>query len=323
MSHHYVLIDGNNIAFASQLHAMDKASRAKRLYAGEQETTAINGAVRAARDLQLRYPGARLLMLWDTGKAWRYGIYPDYKGNRKENPMLVEAKKALEPQRPLILPICDAMGIPQVTADNYEADDIAAFLADAMNKAGHRVTLVTRDQDWLQMVRPGVDWYDRFMDRTINDITFEADTGFKSAAEFSEAKVLKGDSGDNVPGVGGIGEVTAARLVEIFGTADAFFEGWEQWVADGNLIVGHPLRRMQKAIAKFLLDKDEAKAKIDLNRKLMDLRIMFGNDVLRKTIKKSSATIDPAALKKQLAQLAFFKIISDLDGFLQPFRRAA
>ncbi len=319
--HHYVLIDGNNIAFQSQLAAMDKKTRAKRLYCGELETTAINGVLHAVRQLQVRYPKARLLTLWDSGKAWRYGIYPEYKGNRKENPTLVEAKEAIQPQRDHIYKLCDLAGIPQVTAENFEADDIAAFLADMMSNAGHEVTLVTRDQDWLQMVRPGVTWYDRFADRTVTYVTFEAATGFATPAEFSEAKILQGDAGDNVTGIKGVGAIAAENLIAEFDTADNFIEQWDEWVAEGNLIVGHPLRRAQKPIATFLADKDAAKAKIALNRKLMDLRIMYGNPELKAAFRKTNAVVDKDALKSHLASLAFVSIASKLDEWIAPFAK--
>lgn len=319
---HYVLIDGNNVAFQSQLAAMDKNNRAKRLYAGEQETTAINGAMQAARELQLRYPDARLLTLWDTGKAWRYGIYPEYKGNRKTNPMLVEAKDAIKPQRPYIEVMCDQMGIPQVTAENYEADDIAALMADLFADKGHTVTLVTRDQDWLQMVRPNVKWYDRFADKVVTHVSFEADTGFASPAEFSEAKVVRGDAGDNVTGIPGVGEVTAEHLISQFGTADNFLASWEEFVADGGIVKGHPLSRAQKKLSLFCSDPDAARQLLDRNRKLMDLRIMFKNKDLLAAIRKTPGRVDPEPLKQNLMRLAFLNIMGKFDSWIAPFQRA-
>lgn len=318
---HYVLIDGNNIIFASQLAAMDKASRMKRLWAGDFETTAIFGALHSARETQARYPGAQLLTLWDTGKVWRYGIYPEYKGNRKENPTLVEAKKALEPQRPIAMEMVNLLGIPQVTAENYEADDIAAFLANALSKKGHKVTLVTRDQDWLQMVNENVSWYDRFADRTITINNFPEETGFASPEAFSEAKVLKGDKGDNVPGIHGVGDKGADALIQTFGTVEGFLSGWEEWVADGNLVTGHPLKRAVKYIQTFLMDPEKARKHMELNRKLMDLRIMYDNKDLAKTIRRSAGTLDLDALKPMLGKYAFLSILKDVAAWAAPFVR--
>jgi 5'-3' exonuclease len=319
---HYVLIDGNNIIFASQLSAMGKNPQAKRLFAGEFETTAIYGALTSIREIKNRFPGAKINVLWDTGKVWRYSIYPEYKGNRKENPDIVAAKKALEPQRPYVMQMLQLLGVHQVTAENYEADDIAAYLADALEQRGNQITLVTRDQDWLQMIRPGVTWYDRQADRTVSHLTFEADTGFGSPDEFSEAKVLAGDAGDNVKGIHGVGEKGANALIEAFGTVERFLENWEEWVADGNLVTGHPLKRALKPIQSFLADPNQAKAHMALNRQLMDLRTMYGNKELSKAIRRSGAAYDLEALKPLLGKFAFISILKDATRWAAPFAQA-
>lgn len=316
---HYILIDGNNMAFQSQTAAMDAKSRSKRLFCGEQETTAINGVLHALRSTQVKFSDGKPLMLWDTGKAWRYGIYPDYKGNRKDNPIMLEAKAALATQFPYMEPIFDAMGVPQVTCENYEADDIAAFMADLLSNKGHKVTLVSRDQDWLQMVRPNVRWYDRFADRMVTRVSFEADVGFPSPEEFSESKIFKGDAGDNVVGIKGVGPVAAEHLVREFKTPEGFIDGWRDWVSMGGLADKHPLNRHVKAIETFLADPTTAKKHMALNRKLMDLRIMYGDRTLLGSLKKSSGAVNRAYLREELPKLAFVNIVTDLDGWLAPF----
>ncbi len=319
---HYVLIDGNNLAFQSQAAGMGLKNRTQRLYAGDKETTAINGVLQALRAIQLKWPEAKLLVLWDTGKNWRYGIYPDYKGNRKVNPDLVAIKEALEPQLQEIPSICDCMGIPQVSAEGYEADDIAAFMADLLQKGGHKVTLVTRDRDWLQMVGPNVSWHDRWDDRTVSHLTFEAEIGAPSPHEFSEMKILMGDRGDNVFGIKGCGEVTADHLVRTFGTVEAFFDKWEEWVADGGLTENKSLNRAQKALTAAVQCPDTRKRIVEQNRRLMDLRTMFGNKELAKAIRKTPGRVNPDSLKSQLARLAFVKIITDMGQWLAPFVKA-
>lgn len=316
---HYLLIDGNNIAFQSQTAAMDAKSRAKRLFCGEQETTAINGVLQALRELQLRYTSSHPLVLWDTGKAWRYRIYPNYKGNRKHNPLMQEAKQALMAQRPHMEPLLDVMGLAQITAENYEADDIAAFMADLLSRKGHCVTLVTRDRDWLQMVNENVSWYDRFKGRVTTLRTFEVDTGLACASDFSECKIFKGDAGDNVPGIAGVGDVAAENLVRIFGTPENFIDSWEQWVDQGGLANKHPLNRQRKRIDEFLADKPAARRQMKLNRALMDLRLMFGDKKLAAAIRKSPGRFQREALSSQLARLAFVKIKSNLDDWMAPF----
>lgn len=319
---HFLLIDANNLAFQTQTAAMDAKSRAKRLFCDKQETTAINGMLQALRELHVRFHDGQALMLWDTGKAWRYGIYPEYKGNRKHNPLMLEAKEAILSQQAYMSVIFNAIGIPQVTAENYEADDIGAFLADMLAKKNHQVTLITRDQDWLQMVRPNVRWFDRFADRMVTHESFEADTGLPTVDAFSEAKIFKGDAGDNVSGIKGVGPVGAEHLVHEFKTPEAFIAGWADWVSNGGLLNKHPLNRHVKAINTFLADPKAAALKMALNRQLMDLRIMYGNRNLLRALRKSDGAVDRETLKATLSQLAFVKIITDLEGWLAPFLKS-
>lgn len=316
---HFVLIDGNNICFQTQTAAMEKKNRAKRLYCGEQETTVLNGLLHACRELQVRNPEGRLLMLWDTGRVWRYREYPEYKGNRKSNPDLVEAKEAIKLQKPHLFRILDAVGIPQVYADGYEADDIAAYLADKLSKAGHTVTLVTRDGDWLQMVRPGVNWFDRFTGKTCSALSFKAHTGFDNPDTFSEVKIFKGDAGDNVTGIKGVGDVAAEHLVREFGTGENFIEKWDEWCLNGGLDNKHPLNRPKKALNTFLSDAEAAKALVARNRMLMDLRTMYGNKTLAAAIRKTSGKVDEVYLKQRLTELAFITIARNLPVWMQPF----
>lgn len=319
MPNHYILIDGNNLAFQAQAAGMSRRSRMKRLYSGERETTAIFGVIQMIREIQMRWPDANLLMLWDSGEIWRYRIYPDYKGTRKENKDIAAIREALIPQRELIKIICDLMGIPQVQAEGYEADDIAAFMADILAKSKHNVTLVTRDQDWLQCVRPAVQWYNKFDDRMVTHVTFAADTGYRDPDCFIEGKMLKGDTSDNIPGAKGIGPVAISAIFDEFSNIDDMLENFPTWVQ--TMPKGHPLARARKAIETLI---DDPTARRDLtvrNRILMDLRKMHGNKKLASTITKTRGVIDQKLLGAQLSSLAFLSIYKDLDRWLEPFKK--
>lgn len=316
---HFVLIDGNNLLFASQAAAMDKGSRAQRLYSGEQETSAINGMLGKLRTIQLKFPDGKLIVLWDKGKNWRYDRYPEYKQNRKNNPQTQEIKEAMVSQRPYLTQLIEKMGVPQMEADGFEADDVAAFLSDFFAEKGNQVTLVTRDQDWLQLVRPSVSWYEHWKDSLISWLTFYADTGVETPAEFSEIKIVKGDAGDNVTGIKGVGDVAAAAIIDEFGTADDFLKEWASWVADGNPTVGHPIKRPIKHIERFMEDEEAAQEKINLNRELMDLRLMFAHAGLRARLSRAHKPLDKEGLKALLGQLSFARIAADLDAWIAPF----
>lgn len=319
MPNHYILIDGNNVAFQAQAAGMSKSSRSRRLYSGDEETTAIFGVMQSLREIQTRWPQANLLVLWDSGNIWRYAIYPDYKGTRKINPDILAIKEALSPQRPKILPILDACGIPQVTAANYEADDIAAFMSDVIAKGNHCVTLVSRDKDWLQCVRPRIQWFNKYDDQTVTHVTFEAETGCRDADQFVESKMLLGDNSDNIPGAKGIGPAATKAIFEEFANIEDLLENFPTWVLD--MPKGHALSRARKAIER-LIDDPQARADlVERNRKLMDLRTMHGNKDLAAAIRKTPGRIDRQLLRATLSRLAMLSILNDLERWIAPFNK--
>lgn len=317
MTNHYILIDANNLAFQAQSAGMSKRSRMKRLYSGEYETTAIFGVLQSVREIQVRWPRATLLMLWDAGEIWRYRIYPDYKGSRKVNKDMIAIKEALAPQRDRIKVVSDLVGIPQVEAPGFEADDIAAFMSHLLASKGHKVTLVTRDQDWLQCVAPGVDWYNKYDDKLVTALTFTAETGFANADQFVEGKMLKGDVSDNIPGAKGIGPVAITAIFEEFASIQDLLDRFPTWVQD--MPKGHPLGRARKAIETLIDDPVARRDLLVRNRALMDLRKMHGNKKLAAAITKTRGVTDKAALTPHLMQLAFLSIQKDLDRWLEPF----
>lgn len=314
---HYVLIDGNNVAFQTQAAGMSKRSRSKRLFSGEQETTAIFGLLQTMRELQCKWPEAKLAVLWDEGEIWRYKIYPEYKGNRKENPEIQAIKDALRPQRPFIKPLLDAAGIPQIEAPDYEADDIAGFMAHALSKSGHQVTLVSRDGDWLQLVDERVQVYNKFDDRMTTQFTFEANTGCATTDLFVEMKMLLGDNSDNIPGAKGIGPVAAGAIFETFGSISAMIEQFPAWVE--SMPKGHPLSRPRKAIER-LIESPEALRDLRVrNRVLMDLRAMRGNKKLASRFVRTRGVVNHDFLNAELPKLGMFSIVKDLRRWLAPF----
>ncbi|MDC3416262.1 5'-3' exonuclease [Aquibacillus salsiterrae] len=162
-----------------------------------------------------------VICCWDMGsKTFRNEMYPEYKGNRGEPPV------ELIPQFDLIKEVVEAFDVPNIGIAGYEADDCIGTLANHYHQE-NEVIIVTGDQDMLQLVkdnihvaimRKGQGNYEVFS----NDTFFEQ-KGFLPH-QVVELKALMGDSSDNYPGVKGIGEKTALKLIEAYGTTERILE---------------------------------------------------------------------------------------------------
>ncbi|MEN0111817.1 MAG: 5'-3' exonuclease H3TH domain-containing protein, partial [Planctomycetota bacterium] len=159
-----------------------------------------------------------LLMVIDASDetVFRKDIFPEYKANRPPKP------DDFKPQEDRILQIVADSGVPILKMDGYEADDIIATLADRLRET-HDVYLVSKDKDLRQLLGDGVVMYDVHTDEEFDADAMEAKLGYRPD-QAVEVQALMGDNIDNVPGVPGIGEKTAAKLINKFGSAAAVFE---------------------------------------------------------------------------------------------------
>lgn len=158
-----------------------------------------------------------VICCWDMGsKTFRTELYDKYKANRDAPP------EELIPQFELVKEVVDAFNIPNIGLENYEADDCIGTLARAY-QIDHDVLILTGDLDMLQLVdeqiqvaimRKGIGNYERF-DHT----NFLEKRGI-SPEQIIDFKGLTGDTADNYPGVKGIGEKTALKLLQEYKTVD-------------------------------------------------------------------------------------------------------
>ncbi len=159
-----------------------------------------------------------LVMMMDTAEApvFRMTIDPQYKANRQPPP------DDFHPQRERIVQIVRAAGIPVLTLPGFEADDLMATLARRATEADPdlMVYLVSRDKDLEQLLSARVTLYDPGKDEEIDSEKLLALKGY-TPKQAVEIQTLCGDTTDNVPGVKGVGAVTAAKLIGKYGTAEA------------------------------------------------------------------------------------------------------
>lgn len=293
-----LIVDGNSIGHANH--------NATKLSVAGMETQAIFGFIKSLQKMRETYRGYEIVVLWDGKAQWRKELCPEYKENRKAtDEKQAASKESYKKQSPFIRKAIQLLGVRQMLVTSAEADDMAGLMVKKLSGA-NRIVLVTGDKDWLQLVRPGVTWFDPIRDRTVNMSNFFEFTGYKTPEQFVDGKALMGDSSDNISGVGGIGEKGAPEFVAEFGSVQKFFEQ----VAMGYFV--------PKKKAHQRLYSPEGQAIFNRNRKIMNLL-----DVPIPP-KEDVSVIAPAfnsdAFKQLCEKLAFASILREFDLFINLFK---
>ena len=151
------------------------------------------------------------------GKTFRHEIYEDYKKQRP--PMDID----LLPQMPYVYRVIEALGIPALGCEGYEADDILATVARITEQIGGKCMLVTSDKDCRQLISDRVKIYNIRKDTVFDRKALEEEWGI-APRQVVDFQALVGDSADGVPGVPSIGPKTARQLLERFNSLDNLLE---------------------------------------------------------------------------------------------------
>ena len=217
-----------------RLMLLDTASMYFRAFFGVPEITAPDGtpvnAVRGLLDMIARLVGeyhpTDLVCCWDEDwrPQWRVDLVPSYKAHRvvAARPAAVDVEEVpdpLEVQIPLILDALDAFGIRVIGAPHAEADDVIGTLATG---AGQPVDVVTGDRDLFQLVDDDADVRVLYIGRGVAkhervDNAWVRDKYGIDASQYADFATLRGDASDGLPGVAGVGDKTAATLLNRFG----------------------------------------------------------------------------------------------------------
>ncbi len=190
-------------------------------------TSAIFGFVKFLNELIRREEPHYLGVAFDPkGGNFRHELYPAYKANRDETPE--DIRKAV----PYIKDILGAMRIPVLEVPGYEADDVIGTLSQKAAQAGYEVFMVTPDKDFGQLIRPTVHIYkQRKGGEGIEVIGCEQlceNYGIADPRQVIDILALWGDASDNIPGVPGIGEKSATKLVAEFGSVENLLENTDK-----------------------------------------------------------------------------------------------
>ncbi len=266
---------------APQLYLLDGSSYIYRAYYGVRDlataagmpTNAVFGFTRMLLALLQDHRPDHLAVIFDPPReeTFRRELYPDYKAHRDAMP------EELAVQLPHIRRIVEALNIPALEAPGFEADDVIATLARRFAAEGVRVTAVTGDKDLLQIVGDGVDLLDTMNDRR-SGVQEVLDRFGVPPELVPDVLGLAGDAADNIPGVPGIGEKTAAALVRRFGS----LEGVLRWT---GLVSGRKTRenlnahadraRLSRILATVRYDVPLAASLADLARRPPDLKVLL------------------------------------------------
>ncbi|MBO6085640.1 MAG: DNA polymerase I, partial [Acetobacter sp.] len=158
--------------------------------------------------------GTHFAVVFDSGRqTFRTELYAGYKAHRPEMP------EELRPQINLIREATQAFGLRSLEMSGWEADDLIASYATAIQAIGGTCTLISSDKDLMQLVGEKIKMYDPIKQKTIDIAEVEAKFGVPPE-KVAEVQALMGDSTDNVPGVPGIGQKTAAALITDYGTLE-------------------------------------------------------------------------------------------------------
>ena len=182
-------------------------------------TSVVFGFVKFLRDIQKRERPDLLGVAFDPkGGSFRRDIFPEYKANRSETPEDILLSV------PYVKRVLEAMCIPILKVEGYEADDVIGTLSQKGVEAGYDVYMVTPDKDYGQLVRDHCRIYkQRGAEGSIEIVGREAireKYGIDDPQLVRDILALWGDASDNIPGVPGIGEKSACKLVQEWGTVE-------------------------------------------------------------------------------------------------------
>ncbi len=213
-----ILVDGNNLLFRSYYATAYNGNFMKN--SKGFPTNALFGFVNMINKIVTEEKPVYMIVAFDKGKTFRHKEYEDYKGGRLDTP------EELKKQFPIAQKLLTCMGIKYYEIENYEADDIIGTFAEYCNKdSNYQGVIISSDKDLLQLMSDDVEMkllkqkdYIRY-----SKSTFKEEYGI-DPIRVIDLKALMGDASDNIPGVKGIGEKTALKLLHQYGSLDGIYE---------------------------------------------------------------------------------------------------
>ena len=218
MKNRLFLIDGHSLIFkmyyAFLRHPMINSKGA--------DMSILFGFTKYILELIEKEKPTHLAIAFDPpGGTFRHEMYPDYKGTRSETPQLVI--DALEP----LCGLCRAMGFPVLMVKGFEADDVIGSMAKRAEKEGFTVYMVTPDKDYGQLISQNIIQFKPGKSGSENELIDKQKVcekyGINTPEQVIDILTICGDASDNIPGVKGVGEVGAGKLVAKYGSVENIY----------------------------------------------------------------------------------------------------
>ena len=277
------LIDGNSLCYRA-FYAIKELSTSSGV-----PTNAVYGVINMLKKIQREHePGGMVFVFDMPGPTTRHEKYEEYKIQRTPMP------DSLAEQLSKIKEVIAAYNIPICQLKGYEADDIIATLSEKVKKKGYEVVIVTSDKDALQLVCKDVNVLSAHTlgDKMYGGKEVKEKYGV-SPDEMIELMALMGDSSDNIPGVAGIGKVTAEKLISKFGTVKEVYKNIDKITSE--------------SVKKKL---EEGKDMAELSRELAILQRDVPVDLDIKAAEKAEP--DTEKLTELFKELEFGKLLREI-----------
>lgn len=220
--------------------------------------------IKALENIVKIHNASHALAVFDSkNPCWRYTIYPDYKKGRKQMP------SHLADKLPNIQDTFLTLGVDSLLSEEDEADDLIATLSTKMALHGQKVTIISTDKGFLPLLTPNIHVYDYFNRRNLDDV-YVKDKFDVKPSQLIDLWTLTGDTTNKIPGVAGIGQITAANLLNEYGSLTGILNSDEIKVSIKN-----KLEESDKQISlskKLLAHKQD----IPLGFNLKDIRLHQG-----------------------------------------------
>ncbi|UEG50910.1 DNA polymerase I [Ferruginibacter lapsinanis] len=242
-------------AFALVFRAYYALIRTPRVTSKGKNTNAQFGFTNTLVDLIKNQKPTHMAVCFDTSAATeRHTDFADYKANRQETPEDISLAV------PDIKRIIEALNIPVIAIDGYEADDVIGALAKQAEKAGYEVFMVTPDKDYGQLVTENIKIYKPPYQGNTHEILGPKEVcekwDIENVSQVIDILGLMGDSVDNIPGIPGVGEKTAAKLLKEYGTLENILDNAAniKGKLGEKVAAGKELALMSKKLATIITD---------------------------------------------------------------------
>jgi DNA polymerase-1 len=217
-----LLLDGHSLAYRAfyGLPLYDQSGRPRFSTSTGEFTNAVYGFASMMFKVWNDEKPDYIATAFDKGRTFRDDKFADYKATRAKMP------DELSPQIERIMQLVTAFGIPAITADGYEADDILGTLAKRAARDDIEAIIVTGDSDAFQLIEPKIKVFTSgrlYQETVLYDEALIKERFSLTPLQLIDFKALKGDTSDNVPGVKGIGEKGATQLLQQYGSVEKIY----------------------------------------------------------------------------------------------------